>query len=86
MNKTLQNGQNGLFMLIYSDISEKMGLQEEGRIRKLCEENGMMILEERRKNMLEVESEASRANDSMVDPLHNFKAESKVILYIMTKV
>jgi hypothetical protein len=73
-------------MLIYSDLSEKLGLQEEGRIRKLCDEHGLMVLEERKKNLLEIESDSTSFKENSNDPLYKFKAESKVILYIITKV
>ena len=86
LNKTLTNGQNGLFMLIYSDLSEKLGLQEEGRIRKMCDEHGLLVLEERKKNLLEIESDTASFSENSIDPLYKYKAESKVILYIMTKV
>jgi len=72
--------------LIYSDLSSKLGLQSEGRIRELCSENGLMIVEERKKNFLEIENEGSTIKEDFIDPLYKYKSESKVILYIMSRV
>ena len=63
-----------------------MGLQEEGRIRKLCDEYDMMIIEEKKKNYMEIENEGVGIKENTIDPLYKYKSESKVILYIITRV
>lgn len=82
MSRNASFSQNSVFALIYSDISEKLGLQSADRVRELCAEHGLIILEERKRNFLEAVQESSY--EDFADPLQKFKAESKVCLYIMT--
>lgn len=72
----------GRMLLIYSDLSEKIGLQKEGRIDTLCQEYGLRVQSSSDIPFLNNRS----LEEGKPDPLLSVKRESKVILYEIVKV
>lgn len=75
-NETI-NTKRGRFLLVYSDISEKLGLCEENIVEKLCNQHKLVIT-----NQWRVPFERkSREGDA----LNNIKNESSLLLYEIQK-
>lgn len=67
--------------MIYSDISEVMGLQSPGFIQDLCTKNNLVISSTYSKAFYP----PNYVKKEAVDPLHRFKKMSKLILYEITR-
>ena len=73
--------KKGVLLLIYSDISEVMGLQQPGFVQDLCNKNNLIISTTYTKPFYSPDYVKKDA----VDPLHRFKKASKLILYEITR-
>ncbi len=72
--------KKGSLLLIYSDISANLGLQEKDRIKNLCLENNMMIVDSFQRDF-----EDDSGFNTKIDPLIKFKTDSKIIFYEIMK-
>lgn len=72
--------KKGSLLLIYSDISQNLGLQEQDRIKTLCLENNLIIVDSYQRDF-----EEDLGMSMKIDPLIKFKCESKIIFYEIMK-
>lgn len=79
MSKETTISKKGTLLLIYSDLSFNLGLQEKDRINQLCQENNLVIIDEISGNY-SLETEKQK-----IDPLIKFKSDSKIKLYEITR-
>ncbi len=69
-------------LLIYSDLSQKIGLQQPDRIDSLCQEYGLRI-----ESSIDIPFLNNKSlDDSRPDPLLSVKRDSRVILYEIVKL
>lgn len=74
------SGKNGTILLLYSDYSQKLGLQKPDRIEELCLLHSLRII-----HKAKLPFALKEDSHKMVDPLKQFKKESSYILYEITK-
>ncbi|KAL4472607.1 hypothetical protein ABPG74_018556 [Tetrahymena malaccensis] len=80
LNKENKKSRKGRFLLIYSDLSENLGIQVKDRIQQLCEQHQMIISD--KKSVKLAATDLYRKNDPNYGP----KSISSVILYEITRV
>lgn len=69
---------NGKFLLIYSDLAEKIGLQRPGRISELCKQHDLVV-----KDIFSVPFPITFDN---THPLKSIRDDSKISLYEITRL
>lgn len=74
--------KNGILLLYYSDLSQILGLQAKDRIEQLCKEYNFVINEVETTKFIDDLDIGGAEND----PLGNFKGQSKVLLYEITRM
>ena len=71
--------------MIYSDLAQTLQLQKANRIEELCKENSLLI-----QNTVETRffDDEKNVKDStgQFDPLFQFKAQSKIKIYEITRI
>ncbi len=74
-----RNNPNARLVVIFSDLGDILNINELNIIEKLAEESKLKITQKREKL-------AQLKPSDSIDPLKNFKKESKVILYELQRV
>ncbi len=78
-NHLNRNNPNAKFIVIFSDLGDLLNINELNIIEKLAEESKLKITQKREKL-------ANIKPSDNIDPLKNFKKESKIILYELQRV
>ena len=78
-NHLNRSNPNAKFIVIFSDIGDLLNINEINIIEKLAEESKLKIT-------LKKEKLAQIKPSDNIDPLKNFKKESKVLLYELQRV
>ncbi|KRX10569.1 hypothetical protein PPERSA_05389 [Pseudocohnilembus persalinus] len=84
LNVIPKKSKQGRLLLLYSDLGEIMGLQEENRIQKLCSQYNLYINNQFETPLIS-DLEKNRKIQQKIDPLLSFKIRSKAILYEITR-
>ncbi|EGR27211.1 hypothetical protein IMG5_199970 [Ichthyophthirius multifiliis] len=82
LNHETKKNRKGKFLLIYSDISENIGIQQKGKIEELCIKFQLVITSQESMKLISDKQLILKKND----PLFDIKCKSNVILYEINRI